>query len=133
MSNLFAAAFGCCYCLFCVQFPYICAVVSEALRLYPPGASTLRETAQEPFQLGPYSLPSQSTIVVSTYVIQRDPEVWPEAAAFKPERWLPVSRCCCVAVVHNVVCIGNFFSPLRILRAVITCNHRLHCQSLCQR
>lgn len=71
------------------QFPYICAVVSEALRLYPPGANTLRENGDEAFQVGRYILPPRSTIVVATYVMQRDPEMWPEASAFKPERWLP--------------------------------------------
>lgn len=82
-------------CFFCccrLQFPYICAVVSEALRLYPPGANTLRETNDDPFQLGPYTLPARTTLVVSTYVMQRDPAIWPEAAAFKPERWLPVRQ-----------------------------------------
>jgi len=71
------------------QFPYVCAVVNEALRLYPPGANTLRENGDEAFQVGPFILPPRSTIVVATYVMQRDPELWPEAASFKPERWLP--------------------------------------------
>lgn len=78
-------------CCVLMQFPYICAVVSEALRLYPPGANTLRENGDEAFQVGRYILPPRSTIVVATYVMQRDPEMWPEASAFKPERWLPVS------------------------------------------
>jgi cytochrome P450 len=74
-----------------LQFPYTCAVVTEALRLYPPGANTLRETNDEPFQLGPYTLPARTTLVVGTYVMQRDPKIWPQAATFMPERWLPVS------------------------------------------
>lgn len=78
-------------CCVLLQFPYICAVVSEALRLYPPGANTMRENGDEAFQVGPFVLPPRSTIVVATYVMQRDPEIWPEASAFKPERWLPVS------------------------------------------
>jgi cytochrome P450 len=77
--------------LLLLQFPYICGVVNEALRLYPPGANTLRETGDDAFQLGPYSLPACSTVVVGTYVMHRDPAVWPHAAAFMPERWLPVS------------------------------------------
>jgi hypothetical protein len=80
-----------CCCAHLPQFPYICGVVAEALRLYPPGANTLRETGDDAFQLGPYSLPPRSTVVVGTYVMHRDPEVWPHAAAFMPERWLPVS------------------------------------------
>jgi cytochrome P450 len=74
-----------------LQFPYTCAVVTEALRLYPPGANTLRETNDEPFQLGAYTLPARTTLVVGTYVMQRDPKIWPQAATFMPERWLPVS------------------------------------------
>lgn len=73
-----------------LQFPYTCAVVSEALRLYPPGANTLRETGDDLFQLGPYALPPRTTLVVGTYVMQRDPHIWPKAASFLPERWLPV-------------------------------------------
>lgn len=94
-----------CSCL--PQFPYICGVVNEALRLYPPGANTLRETGDDAFQLGPYSLPPRSTVVVGTYVMHRDPAVWPHAAAFMPERWLPVSGAlpvCCRCLCSCVAC-----------------------------
>lgn len=64
--------------------------MSEALRLYPPGASTTREVADgAPMQLGEHLLPAGSTVVVATYVMQRDPDTWPRAAEFLPERWLP--------------------------------------------
>eukprot|EP00878_Enallax_costatus_P008450 GHUV01008832.1.p1 GENE.GHUV01008832.1~~GHUV01008832.1.p1 ORF type:complete len:573 (+),score=166.57 GHUV01008832.1:167-1885(+) len=71
------------------QFPYTCACVSEALRLYPPGANTSREVGQEPLQLGDFMLPSGATVMVGTYVMQRDPNLWPRAKEFVPERWLP--------------------------------------------
>jgi cytochrome P450 len=77
---------------FALQFPYTCAVVSEALRLYPPGATTIREVPADggPLQLGRYAVPAGSSVFVASYVMQRDPELWPRAAEFLPERWLPV-------------------------------------------
>ncbi|WIA09117.1 hypothetical protein OEZ85_008529 [Tetradesmus obliquus] len=73
------------------QFPYTCAVVSEALRLYPPGATTIREVppAGRPLQLGGYAVAPGSSVFVASYVMQRDPELWPRAGEFLPERWLP--------------------------------------------
>jgi cytochrome P450 len=83
-----------------LQFPYTCAVVSEALRLYPPAATTIREVPAggPPLQLGRYAVPAGSSVFVASYVMQRDPELWPRAAEFLPERWLPV-RVRCVSFV----------------------------------
>jgi hypothetical protein len=64
-------------------------VVDEALRLYPPGASTMRE-ARGAIELGGYAIPDGATVVVATYSIQRDPAYWPKADAFLPERWIKV-------------------------------------------
>lgn len=63
-------------------------MVDEALRLYPPGANTMRE-ARGGLELGGYAVPDDSTVMVATYAIQRDPAYWPKADAFVPERWLP--------------------------------------------
>jgi cytochrome P450 len=51
----------------------------------------MRETGEEPFDVGGYLLPPRSSVFVGTYVMQRDPELWPKADAFVPERFLPVS------------------------------------------
>eukprot|EP00775_Hariotina_reticulata_P013642 gene13642-13765_t len=71
------------------KLPYTCAVVSEALRLYPPGASTLREVGDSPLELGGYLLPPHSAVSTSTYALHRDPDIWARAGEFLPERWLP--------------------------------------------
>ena len=63
--------------------------MDEALRLYPPGASTLRE-ARGGIELGGYAVPDGTTVVVATYSIQRDAAYWPKAGEFLPERWVKV-------------------------------------------
>ncbi|GBF94152.1 cytochrome P450 [Raphidocelis subcapitata] len=67
--------------------PFTAAVIDEALRLYPPGASTMRE-ARGGLSLGGYAIPDGTAVMVATYSIQRDPAYWPKADAFLPERWL---------------------------------------------
>lgn len=64
--------------------------MTEALRLYPPGAYTAREVETEPLQLGDVVIPVGSTVMVGAYVMQRDAELWPRAKEYLPERWLPV-------------------------------------------
>jgi hypothetical protein len=72
-----------------IQLPYTAAVIDEALRLYPPGASTTRES-RGGLALGGRAVPDGTTVVVATYAIQRDPAYWPKADQFLPERWLKV-------------------------------------------
>ena len=75
-----------------LQFPYLCAVVSESLRIFPPGASVSREVGDTPLELGGYTIPAHSPIFVATYSLHHSNEYWPRAGEFLPERWLPVSR-----------------------------------------
>lgn len=68
-------------------FPYASAVISETLRLYPPGNAVLRE-AKTACELGGYALPKGALVVISIYDLHRDPEYWSDPDAFKPERFL---------------------------------------------
>ncbi|CAK0782573.1 hypothetical protein CVIRNUC_005785 [Coccomyxa viridis] len=68
---------------------YLQAVVLETLRLRPP-AYIVGRCAQRPVQLGAFSLPAGTTVLVSPWVLHRDSSVWQEPEAFKPERWMPL-------------------------------------------
>lgn len=72
------------------QFPYADAVLKEALRLYPPGASTIREN-QEDLDLGQGLpvIPAKSHMVLPLYNWHHDDKFFPRAEEFLPERWLP--------------------------------------------
>ena len=66
-------------------------VLLEALRLHPPVATLGRE-AIEPVELGGYSLPAGSNIVISPWLLHRNPALFPDPEAFQPARWANNAR-----------------------------------------
>jgi cytochrome P450 len=69
------------------QLRYTEAVFAEALRLYPP-AWGIGRRALEDYQAGGFLIPARSVILMSPYVMHRDPRWFPDPLAFRPERWL---------------------------------------------
>lgn len=69
------------------RLPFTRAVFDEALRLYPP-AWIITRTAAEPDVLGGYEIEPGTLVLISTYALHRDPVLWKDSDAFKPERWL---------------------------------------------
>ena len=70
--------------------PYLDGVVSESLRLWPPGPFGARY-AVEDVTIAGHVIPAGSIVAYSPYVSHRLPEEWPEPDRFDPERWLPGS------------------------------------------
>lgn len=66
--------------------PYTEKVIRESLRLYPPGWMTTRRALGD-YQVGSYLAPARSILMMSQYVIQRDPRYFLEPLRFDPERW----------------------------------------------
>ncbi|HEX8355137.1 MAG TPA: cytochrome P450 [Pyrinomonadaceae bacterium] len=66
-------------------------VVAETMRLYPP-AWALGRLALEDYEVGGYRIPRGSLVLVSQYVIQRDPRFFPDPERFDPERWTPEAK-----------------------------------------
>jgi cytochrome P450 len=69
------------------RLPFLHAVVYEVLRLYPP-AYILARVAVAPFRIGQYDFPAGETVLLSQWVMHRDPRYYDEPDAFRPERWL---------------------------------------------
>ncbi|HET6143037.1 MAG TPA: cytochrome P450 [Candidatus Acidoferrales bacterium] len=69
------------------RLPYLQAVMSEILRLYPPAYITAREVI-EPCQIGEYVFLPGTTILFSQWVAHRDPRYFDDPDAFLPERWI---------------------------------------------
>jgi cytochrome P450 len=61
-------------------------VVQEAMRLYPP-AYALGRQAVAPCDLGGYHLPAGATVLMSQWVMHRDPRWFDEPERFRPARW----------------------------------------------
>lgn len=68
------------------RLPYTGHVLAEALRLYPP-AWAIGRRALEDYALEDYVIPARSVLLMSTYVVHRDPRWFSEPERFRPERW----------------------------------------------
>ncbi|MFM7148321.1 MAG: cytochrome P450 [Gemmataceae bacterium] len=68
------------------RLKYTEKVVLEGMRLYPPAYAIGRQ-AMEPCQLGSFSIPKDSTLLMIQWVVHRDPAWWPNPEEFRPERW----------------------------------------------
>jgi cytochrome P450 len=65
------------------------AAVKESLRLYPPSAFLFSRQAMEDVELGGYRLRRGSWVIISPYVMHRDPRHFREPEAFDPGRFAP--------------------------------------------
>jgi unspecific monooxygenase len=70
------------------DLPVTRAVVSEALRLYPPAFTLVREARQKD-RLGDIEVGEGALVVVAPWVLHRHRKHWVEPDSFRPERFLP--------------------------------------------
>jgi len=70
------------------DLPYLAAVINEAMRMYPAGASASPRLTERPTQLGPYLIPAGVTVFPCLFVLNNYNRSWgDDAREFKPERW----------------------------------------------
>jgi len=113
------------------KLPYLEMVIKESMRLYPPAWTTSRE-AQADFEVGGYTIPKSSIIMMSMYVIHHDARYWDQPDAFLPERFS-------AANAENIpkyayfpfgggprVCIGNQFAMMEAQLVLATILQRYH-------
>src|SRR5687768_11059044 len=95
------------------KLAYTRAVIAESMRLYSP-AWTMGRRAIEPHTLGGYTIEKDALVLMSEWVVHRDPRWWDDADAFQPERWLTESKRPKYAYFPfgggNRVCIGESFA-----------------------
>src|SRR6204780_5162538 len=65
---------------------YTHQVILEALRLYPP-VWVLTRRCIHADRLAGYQAPAGTDVFMSPYVVQRDPQHWPEPHEFRPDRF----------------------------------------------
>jgi cytochrome P450 len=73
------------------QLPYLEKVIYEGLRMYPP-VWTLARRPVEDINFGGYDIKKGSVLILSQWVMHRDPRYFPEPDRFDPERWTPELR-----------------------------------------
>ncbi len=103
--------------------------VLEVLRLYPPFPHLSRVTVAAT-ELGGYSLPAGTNVIVSPWVTQRDPRWFEDPEQFRPERWADglaerLPRFAFFPFMGGPrVCIGQHFAMMEIVLALATIAQR---------
>jgi cytochrome P450 len=69
------------------RLPLCRAAFEEAMRLYPPAWGMPREAIGAD-EVGGYTIPAGSVLVLAQFLIHRHPEFWDEPDAFRPHRFL---------------------------------------------
>ena len=109
--------------------------IKEAMRLYPPAYAVGRLAAADR-EIGGYTIPTGSFVVVSQYATHRHPRFWKNPEAFEPARFTPDRE----AARHPFAyfpfgagprsCIGSRFAMLEATIAVAVLLQRFRIHSL---
>lgn len=73
-----------------LSLTYLQNVLKESMRLYP-AFPVLSRKAKENDQLGPYSIPKETNVVIPIYVLQRSEKYFKDPKNFNPDRFLDPS------------------------------------------
>lgn len=93
---------------------YTTAIIKEAMRLYPPIWIMERRVLAND-TIGGFDIPAGSSVVISPYVVHRDPRFWDNPEGFDPERFVPPvanernPHCYIPFGLGQRLCIGNHF------------------------
>jgi cytochrome P450 len=108
--------------------------IKESMRLYPP-AYALGRLSETENEIGGYSIPAGSFVVVSQFATHRHPQFWDDAEAFHPARFTPERE----RERHPHAyfpfgggpraCIGSHFAMLEATIAVAVLLQRFHVHS----
>ncbi|KAK7116551.1 steroid 17-alpha-hydroxylase/17,20 lyase-like [Littorina saxatilis] len=113
------------------DLPYVEAVVLETLRLASPVSMGLPHLTTDDVTLDGYTIPKGATVFANTLVFHRDPEIYPDPEAFKPERFLddagqllpanhPLRQSMIAFGVGKRSCVGESFARSRVFLYVTT-------------
>jgi cytochrome P450 len=107
------------------SLPFVERVVTESMRLYPP-AWIIGRRAIDEYRLNDYVVPPRSILVMSPYIIQRDPRFYPDPDRFDPDRWTPEFRAGLPKFAYFPFgggprqCIGESFAWMELILLVAT-------------
>jgi cytochrome P450 family 4 len=73
-----------------LEMKYLERVIMETLRLYPPVPIIARKLNQDVLLVSEgYLVPANTTVVIATYKIHRDPKAYSNPEKFDPDNFLP--------------------------------------------
>jgi cytochrome P450 len=104
-------------------------VITESMRLYPP-AWILGRRALEPYKMGPYVAPANALVLISPWVVHRDPRFFANPDRFDPDRWTPEFKAALPQFAYFPFgggprrCIGDSFAWMELALVVATIAQR---------
>ncbi|MFD3427333.1 cytochrome P450 [Nocardia fluminea] len=108
------------------QLPAITRVLTETLRLYPPGWLLTRE-ASATTELASVSIPIGTTVAISPHILHRRSELFPDPELFDPDRWIgtiPARNAYIAFGAGARRCIGDQFALVAASLALATITRR---------
>jgi cytochrome P450 len=111
------------------RLPYTTRVVTESMRLYPPAWLVGRRAVNE-YSIGGYSVPARSIVVMSQWIVHRDPRHYPEPDRFDPDRWTPAFKAALPRFAYFPFgggprqCIGESFAWMELVLVLATIAQR---------
>jgi cytochrome P450 len=102
------------------QLPWLTATLKEAMRLYPPVPAMVTRRTTADVQVGGWSIPKGSLVMVLPCVAHHDTRYFPQPELFQPERFMPDAP----ALPRGAwmpfgagprVCIGQHFAMLEMV------------------
>ncbi|MCU0517217.1 MAG: cytochrome P450 [Oscillatoria sp. Prado101] len=70
------------------KLPYLNAVCSETLRIYPVGMLTFPRKVKAPVEIGGWEFEPGAVVIGNIYLTHHREDIYPEPKRFKPERFL---------------------------------------------
>lgn len=110
-------------------------ILKESMRLYPPAWTTGREAA-ESLEIGGHHVPKGAQIVISQWVVHRDPRWFPNPEGFDPDRWEPARAKSIPRGAYFPfgggprICIGNHFAMMEATLALAIVSQRFRIELL---
>ena len=105
----------------------------RVLRLYPPAWGFGRQAIAE-CEIGGYAIPAGTTIIISPWVLHRDPRYFEHPDEFRPERWSgdfarQLPRFAYIPFGGGPrICIGNRFAMMEVVLILATVAQRYQLQ-----
>jgi cytochrome P450 len=115
--------------------PYAERVIKESMRLYPP-AWSLARTAVSDFELRGYTIPAGANIVMSQWIMHRNPKYFRDPEKFDPDRWLDPAMQKLPKFTYFPfgggprICIGNTFAIMEATLLLATIAQRFQLRTV---
>ncbi|GIY13485.1 cytochrome P450 4V2 [Caerostris darwini] len=115
------------------EFKFLDCVLKESNRIYPPVPAIARKISEEITICG-YKIPKRAHVIVSSFLVHRDEDIFPDPERFDPERFLPensehIPECAYIPFLTGPRdCNGRVFAEMevKVLVCHILRNFSLH-------